>query len=80
MYARRLAALKKYKNSLKKLRHAQKAAKISLGRKLKAEKAARISMKNDKKIIFTWVHKIKKATILRLRAQKAQRIAHKKYL
>merc|ERR1711957_812855 len=80
MYIRRMAAFKKYKNSLKKLRAAAKAAKHALGLRNKARKAMKISIANDVSIIFTWVHKIKKATILRRRAQRAQKIAHRAYL
>merc|ERR1711957_387294 len=59
-----------------KLRAAAKAAKHALGLRNKARKAMRISIANDVSIIFTWVHKIKKATILRRRAQEAQKVAH----
>jgi hypothetical protein len=80
MYARRLAAMRRFKLSLAKLRIARAAATKALRFKLHAQKAARISMARDKRIIHTWHVKARRATHLRLRAQRAARIAHGKYM
>lgn len=76
----RLAAQLRHKLSLVKLMKARAAAKLALKHKLVAEAHAEKSMAKDKLIIHTWHTKVVKATHLRMKAQKAAKIAHHKYL